>query len=137
MLGDRLRKPLEFIPCIDWTGGLAASLKSQIDFLMLEMTRRDGVADNPAALASLTDLILTLIVRGIPHSYSERLARGQCGAVPAYLRRAEDFMRANAAVPLRMEQVANATGCSIRTLGAVFRQFRRFDASGGAPCDPA
>jgi transcriptional regulator GlxA family with amidase domain len=40
------------------------------------------------------------------------------------MRRAEDFMRANAAAPIRMEQVANVAGCSVRTLGAVFRQFR-------------
>jgi transcriptional regulator GlxA family with amidase domain len=40
------------------------------------------------------------------------------------VRRAEDFMRANAAVPIRMEQVAAAAGCSVRTLYAVFRQFR-------------
>lgn len=33
-------------------------------------------------------------------------------------------MRANAAVALRMEQVANAAGCSVRTLGAVYRRFR-------------
>jgi transcriptional regulator GlxA family with amidase domain len=32
-------------------------------------------------------------------------------------------MRANAAAPIRMEQVANAAGCGVRTLGAVFRQF--------------
>ena len=33
-------------------------------------------------------------------------------------------MRANAACPIRMEDVAAGAGCSVRTLGAVFRQFR-------------
>jgi transcriptional regulator GlxA family with amidase domain len=33
-------------------------------------------------------------------------------------------MHTNAAMPIRMEQVAEAAGCSVRTLGAVFRRFR-------------
>ena len=124
MLDNRLRERLAFNPGIDWTIGLAASLKGQIDFLMEEVKRRDGVADNPVALASLTDLVMSLVLRGVPHNYLERLGSGRFGAVPAYVRRAEDFMRANAAVPIRMEQVAAAAGCSVRTLDAVFRRFR-------------
>jgi AraC-like DNA-binding protein len=124
MLDDRLRERLAFKPGIDWTSGLAASLKGQIDFLMDETKRHGGVADNPVALASLTDLVVSLVLRGVPHNYLERLGSGRFGAVPAYVRRAEDFMRANAAVPIRMEQVAAAAGCSVRTLDAVFRRFR-------------
>lgn len=124
MLDNRLREPLAFKPGMDWTSGLPASLKGQIDFLMGEMKRHGGVADNPVALASLTDLVMSLVLQGVPHNYLERLRSGHFGAVPAYVRRAEDFMRAHAAVPIRMEQVADAAGCSIRTLDAVFHRFR-------------
>jgi AraC-like DNA-binding protein len=124
LLGNRLPERLAFKPGIDWTSGLAASLRGQIDFLMGEIKRQGGVADNPVALASLTDLVVSLALRAIPHNYLERLERGPFGAVPAYVRRAEEFMRANAAVPIRLEHVAAAAGCSVRTLNAVFRQFR-------------
>jgi AraC-like DNA-binding protein len=124
MLDNRLRERLAFKPGIDWTNGLAANLKGQIDFLMGEMKRHGGVANNAVALASLTDLVMTLALRGIPHNYLERLGRGRFGAAPAYVRRAEEFMRANAAAPIRMEQAAAAAGCSVRTLDAVFRRFR-------------
>jgi AraC-like DNA-binding protein len=125
MLGDSLRRPLEFTPRVDWSSGLAASLKSQIDFLAHDVTRPDGVAANPVALASFTDLILSLVLRGIRHNHLERLEnRGLLCAVPAYVRRAEEFMHTNAAMPMRMEQVADAAGCSVRTLEAVFRRFR-------------
>lgn len=33
-------------------------------------------------------------------------------------------MRANAGAPIRMDHVADAAGCSVSTLGAVFRRFR-------------
>jgi AraC-like DNA-binding protein len=124
MLDNRLRERLAFKPAIDWTSGLAASLKGQIAFLMVDMKRHGGVADNPVALVSLTDLVTSLVLRGIPHNYLERLGSGRIGAVPAYVRRAEDFMRAHAAVPIRIGQVAAAAGCSVRTLDAVFGRFR-------------
>lgn len=125
MLGESLRKRLEFAPGVDWSSGLAASLRSQIDFLARDMTRPDGVADNPVALAYVTDLMLSLVLRGIRNNYLSRLEDGgRLNAAPAYVRRAEDFMHANAAMPIRMEQVADAAGCSVRTLGSVFRRFR-------------
>jgi hypothetical protein len=78
MLGARLREPLDFEPYVDWSGVLAASLKGQIEFLMHELARPGGVADNPVALASLTDLIVLLTLRGLPHNYSERLTSARC-----------------------------------------------------------
>jgi AraC-like DNA-binding protein len=124
LLDTRLRERLAFKPGIDWSGGLAASLKGQIDFLIGEMGRQGGVADNPVALAFLTDLVVSLVLRGVPHNYLDRLGSGRSGVVPAYVRRADEFMRAHTAIPIRMEQVAAAAGCSVRTLNAVFRQFR-------------
>lgn len=124
MLDERLRQPLAFRPDLDWCSGLAASLKRQLDFVMDEFQRADGVAGNPVALASLTDLLVSLVLRGAPHNYVDQLDRGASGVVPAYIRRAEDFMRANGAEPIRMAHVAAAAGCSVRTLGHVFKHFR-------------
>ncbi len=39
MLDDRLRRPIEFAPSLDWSAGLAASLKAQLDFVLHEFTR--------------------------------------------------------------------------------------------------
>ncbi|WP_170979435.1 AraC family transcriptional regulator [Roseomonas sp. HF4] len=124
LLDQRLRKPLEFAPVLDWTHGLAASLRKQLDFMLGEFERPDGVVDNAAALASMTDLLVRLVLRAVPHSYTDQLDCGSAGAVPAYVRRAEDFMRAHCTDPIRMAEVAAAAGCSLRTLAAVFRQFR-------------
>jgi transcriptional regulator GlxA family with amidase domain len=87
------------------------------------MKRQGGIADNPVALASMTDLVASLVLRGVPHNYLKRLESGRFGAVTVYVRRAEDFMRAASALPIRMEDVAAAAGCSVRTLGSVFRRF--------------
>jgi len=124
LIDGRLRKPLEFRPGIDWTHGLGASLKRQLDFVLEEFGRPDGIADNSVALASMTDLLARLVLVALPHNHADQLEAGRAGAVPAYVRRAEAFMRAHCAEPIRMAQVADAAGCSLRTLDAVFRQFR-------------
>lgn len=124
LLDDRLRKPLDFRPNLDWNSGLTTSLKYQLDFVMHEFRRSDGVANNPVALASITDLLVSLVLRGAPHNYRERLSDDRARAVPIYIKRAEDFMRANSKEPIRIVQVAAAAGCSVRTLGTVFRHFR-------------
>jgi transcriptional regulator GlxA family with amidase domain len=123
-LDQHLFRPLEFKPDLDWGNGLAFTLKGQLDFLAREFQRLDGVASNPVALASMTDLLIALVLGGAPHNYTERMGRGPAAAVPAYLRRAEDFMSSHCAEPLRMAQVAIAAGCSVRSLGVVFRDFR-------------
>jgi AraC-like DNA-binding protein len=124
MLDEPLHQPLEFEPSLDWSTGLTASLKHQLDFVMQEFQREDGVPSSPVALASLTDLIVSLVLRGAAHNYTGRLVGTADRAIPAYVRRAEDFMRAHGAQPIRMAHVAAAAGCSLRTLTAVFKHFR-------------
>jgi AraC-like DNA-binding protein len=124
MLDKRLRKPLEFRPSLDWSRGLAASLKFQLDFVMREFERPDGVAGNAVALASTTDLLIELILRGAPHNHADQMELGRGSAVPAYVQRAEEFMHIHSAAPVRISDVAAAAGCSVRTLGAVFQHFR-------------
>lgn len=124
MLDERLRQPLEFESGLDWSMGLTASLKHQLDFVMLEFQRKDGVPSSPVALASLTDSIISLVLHGARHNYSDRLAGTGDAAIPAYVRRAEDFMRAHGTQPIRMADVAEAAGCSLRTLATVFKHFR-------------
>lgn len=124
MLDSRLRKPLEFSPTLDWNNGLAASLKYQLEFVLREFERADGVADNAVALATTTDFLVALALRSVRHNYTDHLERDGSGATPAYVRRAEEFMRAHCAEPIRIVNVAAAAGCSVRTLGNLFRHFR-------------
>lgn len=124
LLDQRLRIPLAFEPIVDWNRGLAASLKRQLAFVMEDFRHYDGVASNQVALASLIDLLVSLALRGLPHNHFGQLGSDQFGVVPACVRRAEEFMRVNSTAPIRLRDVAAAAGCSVRTLNAVFRQFR-------------
>lgn len=131
MMGDGLRRPLEFRTAVDWGSGLAVSLRRQLSYFAVELRRPDGLATSPVALASLSDLIIRTVLEALPHTYSDRLSRDLGGATPGILSRAEAFMHAHADQPLRMAQVAGAAGCGIRTLSSVFSRFR-----GTTPCGP-
>jgi len=123
-LDRSLSAPLQFRPDLEWNNGLASSLKGQLEFVGREFQRADGITSSPVALASATDLLLGLVLRGARHNYTDQLGRETGGAVPFYVRRAEEFMHAHCDQPLRMAQIATAAGCSIRSLELVFRTFR-------------
>jgi len=124
ILDQRLRRPLVFEPCLDWSSGLAASLKLQLDFVLQDFERADGIASNPVALASITDLLVTLILRGVRHNHADEIGLGLGSVVPKYVSRAEEFMRANCGTALRVADIAAAAGCSVRTLNTAFQRFR-------------
>ncbi|MBV1800071.1 hypothetical protein KSF81_25155 [Siccirubricoccus sp. G192] len=105
LLDQHLPQPLKFRPGLDWSGGLASSLKRQLEFLMLEFQRPDGIADNALALASMTDLLIALMLAGATHNYTGEIERrgtqrSRGTAVPAYVRRAEAFMAAHCQEPI-------------------------------------
>ena len=53
-----------------------------------------------------------------------RLARPANSPVPRSIRRAEEFIRSRAGQPIALHEVAEAAGCSVRSLQLGFRQFR-------------
>jgi transcriptional regulator GlxA family with amidase domain len=78
----------------------------------------------PAALASFTDSFAHLMLKALPHNYSERLAGPVAPPAPAHLRHALAFMHASADQPVTIADIAVAAGCGTRTLLNVFRRFR-------------
>ena len=79
---------------------------------------------NDIAIRSYEEHLALSLLVGLPHSHSERLLRQQAAAAPANVKRAEEFMRANASSPLSIEAIADAAGCSVRALQLAFRRFR-------------
>ena len=137
LLQDDVAGPIAFRPTVDWSGGLAASLLGLMDTLVADMRHPDGLASNAIASATFNDLVLRTILLGLPHERSDRLARMTDASTPAYVRRAEDYMRAHADHPLRMAEIAAAARCSVRTLDRRVRSPPRLvtprRAAGGAP----
>ncbi len=126
-LGEPLRAPLVFAPALDWASGSGAGLRRLVLHLAAELSQPGGLAANAQALSAFTDLFVHTALRGLPHNYTERLARQCDGAAPACVRRAETWFRDHAEQAVLMEDAAAVAGCSVRALQRAFRRFR--DAS--------
>lgn len=124
MLEQRLDRPLTFTSEETWPRGTAASLQRLVRYVASELADPYSLFAGGVGVAGFEDLIIRTILEGTVHSYTERLARPSSIAQPRVLRRAIEYMQANVAQPLTVEQIAQAAGCSTRALAAAFRAER-------------
>jgi AraC-like DNA-binding protein len=115
---------LDFDAPIDCRDGAGASLRRLTEFLFSEPARPDSLFTHPASIALTEELLVHAVLMGLSHSRSALLARQNSAAAPGNIRRAEEFIRANADEAMTVESVARAAGCSIRALQLGFRRFR-------------
>ena len=82
---------------------------------------RPCIADPSTARACERTLIL-LLVQSFPHNLSRRLPQQQSRGAPYYVRRVQDFIRANAARPVTAAQLTALAGVSPRALYYGFKR---------------
>lgn len=103
----------------------AAHLAASLSRLIFQGVEGDApLRKYPAALTSLREAILNLILEAVPHSYGQQMSRQAHLPSPGHVKRAIDFMAANAARPLRLNDIAMASGTSVRSLQGGFMRFR-------------
>ena len=84
----------------------------------------NSLLTNEVAIQSYEEHLALSLLLGLPHSHSERYCDSELAAAPANVKRAEEFMRANAREPLTIEAIANAGGAAFALLQLAFRSFR-------------
>ena len=134
--GRRLRERLEvlldgqqvksfaFQPMFDQTRGPGATIRRMLDFLFVELARSDSLLANEIATRTFEDNLALCLLLGLPHTHTQRLQQQGAAAAPRNVRRAEEFMRANASAPLTIVEIAQAAQCSVRALQTAFHRFR-------------
>ncbi|MGG7577671.1 AraC family transcriptional regulator [Rhizobium sp. YTUHZ045] len=113
----------EFSPSLDLATGPALQLMNLMRFFRTEICGSQLVV-SPIALAGFQEMFCSLITQNIQHSLSQKLASARtCYITPAQLKRAMEFAKANAALPITIADMAMAAGVSARTLQVNFRRF--------------
>ena len=113
-----------FQPAFDQTRGPGATIRHMLDFLFAELARSDSLLTNPIATYGFQDNLTLYLLLGLRHSHTERLQQQRAAAAPGNVKRAEEFMRANAGTPLTIAEIAEAAGCGVRALQIAFHRFR-------------
>ena len=124
LLGEPLRRDVEFQPLFDWGAPTTRALKSLMGMLIDEFGQGRGLLTLDVAGRSFADLFLYTLLRSVPHNHSDQLDRPVAPVLPGTLKRAEAFIEANVEEPLALHEVAAAAGCSVRSLHTAFHRFR-------------
>ena len=121
LTGRRPDGPVIFETDLKLTGpgqGLAAAVAG----IVVQMRSQDRVLDHPhLRLVNLRSLVSAMLLAQ-PNNYSAVLRSGQSPLRPRHLRRAMEHISANLQEELRLGSLAEAAGCSTRTLNSTFRE---------------
>lgn len=128
MVDQPILRRIQFAPNVSLASP-AAQLADTLSRLLHEGVEGHApLLKYPAALTSLREAIVHLLLEGMPHSYShqmpQQMSRQTHMPSPGHVKRAIDFMAANAARPLRLSDIAMAAGTSVRSLQGGFMRFR-------------
>lgn len=89
-----------------------------------DLDQQPGVFSYNHVSRAVEEALLRTLLAAVPHNYSERLNAPCSPAAPYYVRRAEDFIRANIGEEIALFDIVAAAGVSTRSLQAGFRTYR-------------
>jgi AraC-like DNA-binding protein len=112
----------EFSPMQDMASGRMAYILNLVRFFRENICDSHNLAASPIALASFKETFCLLMVQNLHHSLSQATLPVNTIA-PRQLRRAMDFARMHAALPIGIAEMAAAAGVSARALQVNFRRF--------------
>ncbi|SDT17916.1 AraC-like ligand-binding domain-containing protein [Pseudomonas oryzae] len=115
-----LRGPMQFHPAIAQDSALHERWLALLRLVSSQL----GMPSAPALLGPLEEMAMLLLLTELPHNQAAGAVAPPLPA-PRHVRRAEEFMRAHLGEPLTLAAIAAASGTSIRSLTAGFRQFRQ------------
>ncbi|HSV51761.1 MAG TPA: anthranilate 1,2-dioxygenase regulatory protein AndR [Burkholderiaceae bacterium] len=111
-------------PMLDLTSSALQPWLDQLRLLVGSSSLLRLVQQNPLIATDVERLMIDLLVAGQPwQAPGDAIARGPAIA-PSCVRKAEAYMEANAAQPLRLGDIAGAAGVPVRTLLDGFQRFR-------------
>jgi AraC-like DNA-binding protein len=105
-------------------GGAQSAWPALLEFAARSLTRSGPVAADAALARHLEETLCVELLRHWAAAAGLRLEDGARAAAPAYVRRAEEIMEADAREAPTIGDVARRVGVSARTLSGGFQRFR-------------
>lgn len=121
-LGHRLIRPLEFYPATQRSDEEQA-LIGFVRYLCTEMATLVKSQQSVKLIGQMVQMLMTMLLSGIPHNYREAYLGNKAGPFPHYLRKATDFIEANKTEEIAIADLADAAGVSVSCLFLAFRNY--------------
>jgi len=125
-LGMAPRGRLSLDPALDLSVGPGAALSRLMNFILTELDQPDAILGNPGAAAGLQDAIAAVVLKEHPHSHSHYFQSTARTAVPAIVRRVEEYLESQATEAVSMADLPRIAGVGIRAIQATFRKHRGY-----------
>jgi len=115
-------RPIEFSTAVDMRAPIGRLLAHHIETMHASV--EGNVCAPEAYQVLMRDALSTLLLCGLDHNQSDRLAQPAATPAPSAVRRAEDYIAANLDSPLAVADVAAAAGAHLRALQGAFKRER-------------
>jgi len=125
MTAAAINEPLRIAPQANVKHPAAQMLQQYIPLLADTLS----AADPPFPtwwIEQTEQLLMTLLLFGYRHNYSHLIEQDAPNAAPWHVRRAEEYIEANADRALSLEELADLTGVSAFSLFSSFRKYRGY-----------
>ena len=124
--GEPISARLEFRQQFDPSEPRTASLLSLLKTFASELNRPGGVLESPATVASFEHTLMTSMLFGFEHNFSDRLRMPSAPAGADQVRQVEEYIEAHATEPIDMDSLSRATGHSASSIYRAFRRHRSY-----------
>lgn len=122
-LGRNIGLPLEFSPAVPLSTTGAQEITSLLKLMAVSVMDGEGICSSAIGRTNLVSLLLSGLLSCLDHNYRDELSRGVGRPRPAYIAKAQNYMRQNLAQPITPEDVAEAVHVSTRALYAGFKLY--------------
>lgn len=124
MIDAPVIQDIELLATASTTSGPGHKLTAMSKLLWTDLVTNLEDAIGSHSNKMLIRAIMVTLLETLPHRYSSLLDRRQSPAAPRHVKRAIEFMVAQVASPLTIEEIAREAGVSVRGLQMAFQQFK-------------
>ncbi len=123
LIAQPLNRPLEFDLLMSGEDQKIKAWWRLIDYMLTEFECDQPITAGGGA-THMEQLIMTNLLYAQPHNYTDTLLSKSHSIAPAHVKKAEEYIRANIAQHISIDDLVAETGVSPRSLHEGFRKFR-------------
>ncbi len=117
-------RPLDFASSVDLATDAGLTIKAMAASLEAGLTGTAPLLRSPIALQRMKEAMIALLLEGVPHRFSNEIHGPVTAVSPHYVKRAIEFMWANASRSISTSEIAAECGVGPRALNSGFRRFK-------------
>ena len=125
-LNRAISAEIVFASSVPLDQGIGAHARASLLYVVNALDADTTLLDHPLIAKNFEELLLGIIL-SLPNNFSEELsAPAGTSSVPARVCKAEEYIEANAGLPITIADILPQAGCSRKVLFADFRKFRGY-----------